>query len=186
MVIYTRTGDKGETSLFGGKRVPKSADIIDAYGSVDELNSVLGLISALLTVVDVQEFLRTIQSDLFVIGGVLAGGKNDAKEIFSHIKEMEMRIDGMEASLPKLHTFILPGGSILASHVHVARSICRRAERKVAYVYTHPQENVTLEEKTIEDIIQYLNRLSDFLFVLARFCNHLEHKTETLWNAKKI
>lgn len=181
MSIYTRTGDRGETSLFGGKRVPKSAAVITAYGAIDELNSYLGLISALLTVVDVQDFLRTIQSDLFFLGAFLSGGDDSLKAILSRVKEMELRIDGMEEELPKLHTFILPGGSPLAAEVHIARSICRRAERHVVYLSLHPDNAVSLSPKPLEQTIAYLNRLSDFLFVLSRFCNHLEQRNEILW-----
>lgn len=180
MSIYTRTGDRGETSLFGGKRVPKSNEIVDAYGAVDELNSALGVIGSLLSTADVQTFLRTIQSDLFTIGGALAGDNAELTTVLSRVKDMEVRIDEMEKVLPKLHRFILPGGSELASYTHVARSICRRAERKIVYLTVHPVDTVIVKEQTLTHTIQYLNRLSDFLFVLARFCNHLEQKTEIL------
>lgn len=184
MPIYTRTGDTGETALFGGKRVPKSNVIVDAYGSIDELNSSLGIVQSLLKIVEVQEFLRVIQSDLFVAGAVLAGGNDDISQVIPRVKEMEARIDGMEKALPPIHNFIIPGGSITSSYIHNARSICRRAERSIVYCMKHASDEMNVDEKKITTVIQYLNRLSDFLFVFARFINKEEHGIEIVWNGK--
>lgn len=173
MPIYTRTGDEGMTSLFGGKRVHKSEDLVHAYGSLDELNSWLGLISAELTAVDVQKFLASVQSDLFTIGSTLAGWKGNLSQLPDRVKEMEARIDAMEEGLPALTNFILPGGSRLGALVHVVRGVCRRVER----------QTVALNgvQKVDARVLMYLNRLSDFLFVLARFINNNEHIEEVAW-----
>lgn len=199
MPIYTRTGDTGSTSLFGGKRVLKCEELVDVYGSIDELNSWVGLIASDLDVPDVKQFLEAIQSDLFTIGSTLAGwparnatpasnaehssagwqsvagGKGDHfAALESRIKEMEARIDLMEKELPPLRNFILPGGSALGAHIHITRAICRRVERQtVALLQKQPIDPV---------IIKYLNRLSDLFFMLARFINSKAGKKETLWS----
>lgn len=174
MPIYTRTGDTGTTSLFGGKRVSKSSDLVNAYGSMDELNSWMGFIAGRMPVPNVQKFLFGIQSDLFKIGSVLAGWKHDLSELTQWIDEMESRIDLMESQLPKVTNFVLPGGSELGSFIHITRSVCRKVERRVVW----------LSQKHEIDpiIIRYLNRLSDLLFVLARFINKLENVREETWS----
>lgn len=173
MPIYTKTGDKGETSLFGGKRVLKSEVLVDAYGSIDELNSWVGFVVASIEHEEKQQFLQKIQSDLFTIGGTLAGWETDLAVLPIRVTEMEVEIDAMEEQLPELKNFILPGGTLPASHVHLARSICRRVERQV----------VALSQKQPVDerIITYLNRLSDLFFVLSRFINNNAGVTESVW-----
>ncbi len=177
MSIYTRTGDTGTTALFGGKRVLKCAELVDVYGSIDELNSWVGLIASQIEVPDVQQFLSLIQSDLFTIGSMLAGWKGDLKSITPRVGEMEARIDAMEKSLPPIKNFILPGGSTLGSSIHITRSICRRVER----------QTVALSQKQTVDpfIVQYLNRLSDLFFMLARFINKETNQQEVIWSGIK-
>lgn len=179
MSIYTRTGDTGMTSLFGGKRVLKCEELVDVYGSIDELNSWVGLIAADLDVQEVQQFLEAIQSDLFTIGSTLAGwhGSRDGKEHLDalelRIKEMEARIDLFEKELPSIRNFILPGGSVLGARTHIVRAICRRVERQTVALLSKQSINPV--------IIKYLNRLSDLLFMLARFINKLEKADEVTW-----
>jgi len=174
MPIYTRTGDTGTTSLFGGKRVLKCEQLVKVYGSIDELNSWVGLIASQLTVPDVQQFLFQIQSDLFTIGSTLAGWKGDLGELNDRVKEMEARIDAMEKELPPLKNFILPGGSVLGAYTHITRGICRKVERQaVALAQKEPVDSL---------IIKYLNRLSDLLFMLARFINKQANQPEVIWS----
>lgn len=165
MKIYTRTGDTGETSLFGGARVPKSDPRIEAYGTIDELNSHLGVVRATWPNSDVDVHFASAQRDLFEIGAHLAspGTSRFPGVELSHIEELERAIDRMESQLTPLRTFILPGGSLAAAQLHVARTVCRRAERLV----------VALEDasEATRSSIAYLNRLSDFLFVAARYAN---------------
>jgi len=161
--IYTKTGDAGDTSLFGGTRVPKDDPRIAAYGTVDELNAFIGLARATWTSSQLDEQLGRIQSDLFDVGAHLAspGTSRFAGVDPARIAELEQAIDAMESELAPLRNFILPGGCAAAAQLHVARTICRRAERLV--VALHDQSSIA-----------YLNRLSDFLFVAARFAN-LKH-----------
>lgn len=174
MPIYTRTGDTGTTSLFGGRRVLKCEELIDVYGSIDELNSWIGHIVSLLKVPEVQTFLQMIQSDLFTIGSTLAGWKGDLGPLEKRVEEMEARIDALEKKLPELTNFILPGGVALGAYTHIARSICRRVER----------QTVSLAQKQEVDprIVKFLNRLSDLLFMLARFINKEAGISETVWS----
>jgi len=164
MKIYTRKGDAGTTSLIGGTQVAKFHYRIDAYGSADELNAQVGLLRDSLADNPVREFLYGIQNNLFMIGSILASdGKNQMKlpEIEeSHIQTLENEIDRLEQTLPLLKNFILPGGHPLVAHCHICRTVCRRAERKTVQL----NEN----ERVNPDIITYLNRLSDYFFVLAR------------------
>ena len=185
MSVYTRTGDFGETSLFGGKRVLKCDDIVDLYGLIDELNSFIGLLVSEMAIVEVQNFLEEIQRDLFTIGSFVAGKSTDLSDIGKRVKEIEARIDTMDKSLPPLRTFILPGGSNHASLIHVARSVSRRVERKAVCILTVCDQHPNIEKKHMEKVIQYLNRLSDFLFVLARFVNQQEHGIEVVWKSEK-
>jgi cob(I)alamin adenosyltransferase len=180
MKIYTKTGDKGSTSLFGGKRTPKDSLRIEAYGTVDELNSALGIARALNPKLDLDEIIGRLQNELFVLGADLAtpmGTKSShVQRILSeHVAELEKSIDWLDARLQPLSTFVLPGGSQLASQLHLARTICRRAERFVV--------KLARKEKTGPFCIVYLNRLSDLLFVMARFANYSDGKQETPWIA---
>ena len=178
--IYTRTGDQGETALFGGGRVAKSNIRVEAYGSVDELNSVLGWAMTQLEVGLVTR-LEQIQADLFTIGAILAtpeertrGRKPSIPSLREErVQDLEHWIDEMEAELPELRTFILPGGSPGGAAVHVARTVCRRAERRVVALST--------EESIQTVIVTYLNRLSDLLFVLARSVNQKNSVPERAW-----
>ena len=165
MKIYTRTGDAGETSLFGGARVPKSDARIEAYGTVDELNSFLGVARSAWPDAPIDAQLAAAQSDLFEIGAHLAspGTSRFPGVELAHIEELEHGIDAMETELAPLKTFILPGGSLAASHLHIARVVCRRAERLVVALQD--------ESEATKSSIAYLNRLSDYLFVAARFAN---------------
>jgi len=171
MKIYTKTGDKGQTSLIGGTRVPKYDDRVEAYGTIDELNSHLGLIRDLCDDLQEKELLLLIQDRLFIAASNVASDSAKALAKMPMLQEsdieiLEKKIDEMNASLPDLTQFILPGGHILASHTHIARTICRRAERLTLKVQTNEIPN--------QIVVKYLNRLSDFLFVLARkFANEL-------------
>lgn len=165
MKVYTKTGDQGITSLLGGKRVPKSDLRIDAYGTIDELNSFLGLLRDQKVNEKRAGFLKGIQDRLFTIGADLATapGKDKVKKPdlqLEDIESLEREMDLMEAQLPTLTAFILPGGHQSVSFCHVARTVCRRGERVVV-------ELASLEPVS-ELVIQYLNRLSDYLFVLGR------------------
>ena len=186
MSIYTRTGDTGTTALFGGKRVLKCEELVDVYGSIDELNSWVGLIASDFDVPDVQKFLESIQSDLFTIGSFLSGNKKiDLGSIGKRVGEMEKLIDAFDKSLPVLKNFILPGGSHEASFSHLARSICRRAEREVIRL---PPDQPRLNRGQIgvdNKVIVYLNRLSDLLFVVGRHLNSGVGVFDTVWNSKK-
>lgn len=177
MAIYTRSGDTGSTSLFGGKRVLKCEELVEVYGSLDELNSWVGHIASLFPSPDVKQFLHAIQSDLFTIGSTLAGWKGDLTGLDDRVKEMEARIDALEEDLPPIRNFLLPGGSELAAHAHITRSICRRVER----------QTVALSQKQAVDerIVKYLNRLSDLFFMLARFINKQENVEEVVWTGKQ-
>lgn len=173
MKIYTKTGDKGETSLVGGTRVSKANVKIEAYGTVDELNSSLGIIAA--SNDQYSDFIKNIQHKLFNIGSTLAAEKNlefDLPTIdHSDIDVLEKEIDRLTKILPRLKNFILPGGSIISAQTHVSRCICRRAERRV----------VELADQDYTIHIQYLNRLSDYLFILSREFLRLEGKEEVIW-----
>lgn len=180
MRIYTRTGDNGETGLFGGGRVPKSDARVDAYGVVDELNAVLGVAIAALRDASIAELLRTVQPDLFVLGAHLATpettrGRRPALPPLpvERIAEFERRIDEADAELPVLDAFVMPGGSAGGAALHHARTVCRRAERAVVgLAATSPVET---------DVIVYLNRLSDLLFMLARVENQRAGEPDRKW-----
>lgn len=177
MKIYTKKGDKGQTSLFGGQRVSKSSKRIETYGTVDELNSVLGTTSALPVTDYTRELVIIVQNHLFVLGSDLATPHNKETRIdrisADEIEFLEKSIDYMESTLPPLKHFILPGGSHAGSIFHFARTVCRRAER--ATVACQQEEEIS------ELALMYLNRLSDFLFVLARYENHESNQVETAW-----
>jgi cob(I)alamin adenosyltransferase len=178
--IYTRFGDRGQTVLFDGRRVPKDHLRIETYGTVDELNSQLGLASAGCGEGKLREILTSLQVELFDLGSDLATpldldhvvgkGKRIGAE---HVKFLEETIDAVTGELPPLKRFILPGGGVTAARLHVARTICRRAERHL----------VTLmgQEEVGEQVLIYMNRLSDLLFVLARWANKLEGVADVEW-----
>lgn len=178
MKIYTKTGDKGDTSLFGGQRVPKDAIRIDAYGTVDELNSVLGIVRADNTDPAVEKILAKVQSQLFYLGADLATPRSLSKKNIKRFEPkdagpLEKIIDALEKNLKPLRNFVLPGGSPVAARIHFARTVCRRAERTIV--------RLSRNEDIGEGVIVYLNRLSDLLFVLARYANHAARVPETKW-----
>lgn len=181
--VYTKTGDKGSTGLIGGTRVPKDHIRIEAYGTVDELNSYLGVVTDQLGDATVNEWILEIQDRLFTIGSSLATDPEKAPKMnlpdlhAGDIEWLEKKIDEMDDVLPQMKSFILPGGHLAASHAHVARCICRRAER----LCVHMQHNETF---VAEDVLKYLNRLSDFLFVLARFIVFKNNGKEIPWRAR--
>lgn len=183
MKIYTKTGDEGTTSLIGGTKVPKSHLRIEAYGTIDELNSYIGLCKDLVELEHPSRILNEIQDRLFTIGSALACDpiKEPKMRIpdlnFSDIMLLETEIDNMELQLEPMKSFILPGGHPTISHIHVARCVARRAERCC----------VRLEMESMEVnpmILQYLNRLSDYMFVLARFIGFKFHIPETPWKPR--
>ncbi len=181
MKIYTKKGDSGYTSLFGGMKLSKSDIRIEAYGTVDELNSYLGIVIASLSDDKVIKTLTRIQKRLFDLGAILATNpdKPDLMMPFNdkEISFLESSIDQMESQLPKLKNFILPSGSLAISNIHVARTICRRAERRVVAI---PDD-----QGHYSKLIIYLNRLSDFLFVLARKIAQDQGTKEILWDNKE-
>jgi cob(I)alamin adenosyltransferase len=192
MKIYTRTGDDGTTGLVGGRRVPKSDARIDCYGTVDELNATLGLAAATLSAgaapdPPLVERLREVQADLFVIGAYLATLPDERAARAASLPpppdegmvlRLEGEIDAAESRLPPLHNFILPGGAEAAARLHLARTVCRRAERLLVGLAV--EANATAPSVTV----RYLNRLSDWLFVQARLCNHLAGVADIPWSAR--
>lgn len=178
--IYTRKGDQGMTGLGGGQRVAKDSLRVHAYGSVDELNSVLGVALAQSLCPKLMQVLPTIQNELFNLGSDLCFIEEDKATYaipqieLRHIENLEHLIDELNAIVGPLENFILPGGALGAAQLHVARCICRRAERDVVAL-SHT-------EKLGPHVITYLNRLSDALFVMARYENHQRHIPEPLWN----
>lgn len=190
MKIYTRTGDKGETSLFTGQRVQKSSPFIEALGTVDECNSALGMALAFFQkspeMDKVRAQLEIIQHALFDVGAALATPRTTAqsnkieKTRFDkeEIELLEKWIDEMEGKLPPLHAFILPGGHPAGACLHLARSICRRAERHVLPLHQNADVSDT--------VLIYLNRLSDYLFSVSRFVNFLNKSPETQWKPHKL
>jgi cob(I)alamin adenosyltransferase len=181
--IYTKTGDLGKTSLIGGTKVPKNNIRIEAYGTVDELNSFIGLTADQLTQQPLKDILKEIQDRLFTIGSSLACDPDkesklkipDLKE--SDIELLENEIDKMNEDLEEMKSFILPGGHVAISTAHVTRCVCRRAER----ICVNMQENNLFVEPLV---IKYLNRLSDYLFVLARYIGHLLDVADVPWKPR--
>lgn len=183
--IYTKTGDKGKTSLFDGTRVSKYHLRVETYGTIDEMNSMIGVViseiqDSRFKIQEMVKQLTTVQKDLLDIGSRLANPGKSVEEAFAlyledRIRSFEVMIDTQTAELPELMQFILPGGGKAGSLLHVARTITRRAERRI----------VALAEKESVDgvLIKYLNRLSDLLFSMSRFVNHQEKKQETIWTA---
>lgn len=182
MKIYTRTGDKGQTSLLGGKRVPKDHDRIEAYGTVDELNSHIGMLRDLAGTHQ-RELLISIQEKLFSLGSRLASASNEEANKFKvpHVEEaditaLETAMDAMDAVLPEMRNFILPGGHPAVSQAHICRTVCRRAERLVV--------SIAEQEQLPETVVRYLNRLSDLLFMLARWLGHTLGAEEIPWKPR--
>lgn len=181
--IYTKTGDKGTTSLIGGTKVPKSDIRIETYGTVDELNSWIGYVNDQLKDEEFRNELKEIQDRLFTIGSELA--TDNTKDIKmklpdlhdSDIEVLEKRIDEMTAQLPEMKSFILPGGHVAVSSIHITRCVCRRGERLAVNMQ---QNDISVDEK----IIRYLNRLSDYLFTLARYAGHKLGVEEIKWKAR--
>jgi cob(I)alamin adenosyltransferase len=178
MKIYTKTGDKGLTSLIGGTRVPKFHLRIECYGTIDELNSYIGLIRCQDISLHHQDLLKEIQDRLFTIGAALASDPEKSKMKIPDLHEedillLEQEMDAMNEVLPELRHFILPGGNTVVSYCHLARCICRRAERLTFHLAS---ESFVDEKMTI-----YLNRLSDYLFVLARKLNFDAKTAENIW-----
>ena len=180
MKIYTKTGDTGETSLFGGTRIPKNSLRIDTIGTIDELNACIGTARSQIGDAEIRNLLHRIQNELFNIGADLATldthSKSDDLRISSaFVETLEKDIDGLEKQLAPLTNFILPGGSVAGSTLHLARTVCRRSERSVV--------SLADSESTNPLILPYLNRLSDFLFVLARLVNYRLGQPEPLWES---
>lgn len=178
MKIYTRTGDDGTTSLFAGGRVKKDDTRVEAYGTIDELNSILGVVRAVSKDDEISRIIQEVQNFLFTLGADLATPldvenmriKRISKE---DVEKIERWIDEIDSKLEPLRNFILPGGTLLASFLHLARTVCRRAERRIVYL--------SGREKLNDQIIPFVNRLSDLLFVLARYANKIENVDDIKW-----
>jgi len=182
MKIYTRKGDQGLTALIGGTRVPKHHLCIEAYGTVDELNSVIGLVKDHQPANGQLDLLASIQNRLFEIGATLASDPNKSRMTIPDLREtditaLEQAMDEMDAQLPELKAFILPGGHPAVSFCHLARCVCRRAERLAVHL--------AASKKVAPKVVQYLNRLSDYLFVLARWVGQELKVEETPWVPRK-
>jgi cob(I)alamin adenosyltransferase len=179
--IYTRTGDTGETSLFGGQRVPKDHPRVSAYGAIDELNAVLGVARAAGPAPEIDALLQRVQHHLFDLGSELATPQTASPAAAAHasrvapswVEAMEQDIDRLEGALPPLREFILPGGTAAAAALHLARTVARRAEREIVALAAREPLN--------PDLLRYVNRLSDLLFVLARAANHAAGRPDTIW-----
>jgi cob(I)alamin adenosyltransferase len=186
MKIYTRTGDDGTTGLFGGRRVSKTDARVEAYGSVDELNALLGVAlaaDASPALAWLRELLVAIQNDLFVLGADLATPRGEESSYLprlqdEHVAVLERAIDEAEKGLPALRNFILPGGPAPAAHLHHARTVCRRAERAAVGLAAQQQDVGAVP-------VRYLNRLADLLFVLARAAAHAHGASEVEWSPRK-
>lgn len=181
MKIYTKTGDDGTTGLFSGGRVPKNSSYIEAYGSVDELNSWLGLCGAASHDKEISAELLQIQNDLHTVCADLATPLDSKAKVErikgDRAKRLEKKIDDFETELKPLTQFILAGGSELSARLHVARTVCRRAERRLM--------DHASKEKLNNEVLIYLNRLSDYLFVIARLANRRGQVEDILWDSKK-
>lgn len=176
MKAYTRTGDKGETSLYGGTRVGKENPRVEAYGAVDELNSQIGVVRALVKGKKMSQMLKSLQEDLFTLGGDLASelvSANVPRISNTHVEKLERDVDVIHAELKPLRRFILPTGGLIGSQLHVARAVCRRAERRVTAL--------AKVEAINPEAVPYLNRLSSLLFDLARAANKKQGVREEEW-----
>lgn len=179
MPIYTKKGDKGRTSLFTGKKVSKTAVRIEAIGTIDELNSVIGVVISQIRnpKSEILKELIEIQKDLFEVGASLANPLTKRKFNISYrVRYFEKIIDEMTAKMPKLSNFILPGGTSAGAFLHIARTVCRRAERRVVGLF--------LKESIDKEILVYINRLSDLFLTMSRFVNFKEKKREIIWSSK--
>jgi cob(I)alamin adenosyltransferase len=182
--LYTRGGDKGETGLHGAGRVPKDSPRVDAYGTIDELNCCIGVAISGCKHKEVSEQLKRIQAELFTVGADLATelaakGRAAVPRIQKKdVERLEEMVDQLQEKLPKLASFILPGGSRLSSSLHLARAVCRRAERRVVALSS--------AEKINPEMVPYLNRLSTYLFNLARYANVLEDVEDEVWTAGSL
>ena len=180
--IYTRTGDDGSTGLAGGRRVPKSSPRIEAYGTVDELNALIGLVLAAKPTVRLVNPLQQFQNDLLHLGADLCRPEEEKSAATGpnvearHVAALEELMDELSTSLDPLENFVLPGGTSAAAHLHVARTVCRRAEREVL--------RLAEREKVGQYVVVYLNRLSDAFFVMARFENKMAGAVEPIWNSR--
>lgn len=180
MRIYTKTGDDGTTGLYSGERISKSAPRIGAYGDIDELNAILGMVRAESSQEPIRHALKEIQVALFSVGAQLASRKIDPKvEVITsaHVDSLERQIDVIAEMLPPLENFVLPGGSKTAALLHLARTVCRRAERSMVHLSQSPNEEVD------HWLLTFINRLSDFLFILARLGNQLENIEDIPWKS---
>ncbi|SET35513.1 cob(I)yrinic acid a,c-diamide adenosyltransferase [Stigmatella erecta] len=183
MKIYTKSGDTGETGLFGGGRVPKDDERVDAYGEVDELNATLGLARGFSPPADLDALLQRLQEQLFTVGAVLATPTGTKASSYipvlqaAWVEAMEAAIDAFEEELPKMTHFILPGGSQASGALHLARTVCRRAERRAI--------PLVREGKVATEVVTFLNRLSDLLFVMARVANHRAGVADVKWIPEK-
>ena len=179
MKIYTKTGDQGETGLFAGPRVRKDHPRIEAFGTVDELNAALGMVRCETLPDDMDMLLDRVQGELFAVGADLATPHpkvpGTAWVGADHVKALEEMIDQYEAQLPRLTQFILPAGTPVCSALHFARAVCRRAERRVVTLANEPNERIS------KQLIAYLNRLSDLLFVLSRTANAKAGRADIVW-----
>ena len=185
MKIYTKTGDRGQTSLYGGKRISKSSLQIESYGTLDELNVYVGLLRSQEGVADQKEVLKEIQDRLFSIGSHLASDLDKLKLkkpeiLISDVTYLEEQIDDMDNCLDPLKHFVLPGGSNACSYAHLARVICRKVERIMVTL----EEDIDLSELVQEVMLQYINRLSDYFFVLSRYIVKNEGVEEFLWKPR--
>lgn len=182
MAIYTRTGDRGKTSLFNGQRVSKDDLRVETYGTIDELNSAIGVVLSIkYRVLSIKHELIKIQNDLLEVGSALANPDPkysilNTQYFPRRVKNFEQFIDTMTEKMPPLKNFILPGGGKAGASLHLARAISRRAERKIVAL--------NLKQGVDNNIIIYMNRLSDLLFTMARFANFKEKKKETIWTKK--
>jgi cob(I)alamin adenosyltransferase len=183
MKIYTKTGDAGTTGLFGGPRVAKDDPRICAYGTVDELNAVIGMARACELNPNLDSILGTVQHHLFSIGAELATPSPEEHGLKwsagQHVVEMENWIDELEVTLKPLRNFILPGGSSQAAHLHLARTVCRRVEREIVRFAHDPRVS------DVSQIVIFLNRLSDLLFVMARMANHQVGVADVPWESPR-
>lgn len=178
--LYTLTGDSGTTSLVGGIRISKNDPRLEAYGTIDELNAHIGMLRQMQNPADDDNLLLFIQNKLFVIGSYLATDTTQthlrqASQLHPQdITRIENRIDTLDEATPPLHAFVLPGGTTTAAQAHICRTVCRRAERRICQI---------AQETTIdENILKFINRLSDYLFVLARHSNTAAHQQEIFWD----
>lgn len=178
MRIYTRTGDGGKTSLYGGARVFKNNIRVDAYGTIDELNSLLGIVLTKIRDEKISDFIGKIQKDLFLVGSVLSGAKSDLSVLKTRVFEMEKLIDWADGQLPVLKNFILPAGTEGSSFLFYSRAVARHCERAIV--------GLNNKEQIYKEFLVYFNRLSDLLFELARYLNHKEGIKEVIWKRNSV